>query len=236
MFESTLESTNKILIPLENASNEKIELDFELRELNNDISRNREESKSLENKINEYKRLLKEGDELNKKYKDLSYIQEAVSTKKGIPVIYMKKYLGKIQKTANNLLKLIYDDNLQLGKFKVDNETFEIPYIKNGTKISDVKYSSQSELSLMTMALSFALANNATGIYNILLLDEIDAGLDENNRSAFLKMLYMQMNALNAEQVFIISHNLTQMINIPMDVIKMTDIDMKSKLQNIIYE
>ena len=46
----------------------------------------------------------------------------------------------------------------------------------------------------------------------------------------------MQMNALNAEQVFIISHNLTQMINIPMDVIKMTDIDMKSKLQNIIYE
>ena len=71
---------------------------------------------------------------------------------------------------------------------------------------------------------------------NILLLDEIDAGLDETNRSAFLKMLYMQMNALKAEQVFIISHNLSQMVNVPMDCIKLSDTGMKSKLQNVIYE
>jgi DNA repair exonuclease SbcCD ATPase subunit len=236
MFESTLESTKKILIPLENAASEKVELDYQMREISNDISRTREEYKSLENKITEYKKLVKEGEELSKKHKDLTYIQEAVSTKKGIPVIYMKKYLGKIQKMANNLLKLIYDGDIQLGKFKVDNETFEVPYIKNGTKIADVKYASQSELSSMTMALSFALANNATGKYNILLLDETDAGYDEANRSAFLKMLYMQMNTLHAEQVFIISHNLTQMINIPMDIIKTSDIDIKSKLQNVIYE
>ncbi|MCM1233513.1 MAG: hypothetical protein NC489_25640, partial [Ruminococcus flavefaciens] len=145
-------------------------------------------------------------------------------------------YLAKIQKLANSLLQLIYDDDLQLAKFKVTQDTFEVPYTKNGTKIPDVKYASQSEVALITMALSFALANRATGTYNILLLDEIDAGLDEANRSAFLKMLYMQMNALKAEQVFIISHNLSQMVNVPMDCIKLSDTGVKSKLQNVIYE
>ena len=148
----------------------------------------------------------------------------------------MKRYLGRIQKLANNLLKLIYDDDLKLAKFNVTQDTFEVPYVKNGTKISDVKYASQSENAMITMALSFALANRASGQYNILSLDEVDAGLDETNRSAFLKMLYLQMNVLKAEQVFMISHNMTQMINIPMDVIKLADTGITSKLQNIIYE
>lgn len=236
VFESTLESTKKILEPLETATNEKIELDFQLRQITNLINMTREEHKTLESRINEYHRLTKEGDALSKKLADLTMISESTSTKKGIPVIYMKKYLGKIQKTANNLLQLIYDDELMLSKFNVTPETFEVPYKKNGTKISDVKYASQSEVALITMALSFALASRAAGIYNILLLDEIDAGLDEENRSAFLKMLYMQMNVLHAEQVFIISHNLSQMINIPMDCIKLSDTGINSKLQNIIYE
>lgn len=236
MVESTLESTSKILAPLESAASEKMELDYQLRHQTNAINALREQHRELENKLGEYRRLLKEGKELADKNRDLTIIMEAVSTKKGIPVIYMKNYLAKIQKLANSLLQLIYDDDLQLAKFKVTQDTFEVPYTKNGTKIPDVKYASQSEVALITMALSFALANRATGTYNILLLDEIDAGLDETNRSAFLKMLYTQINALKAEQVFIISHNLSQMVNVPMDCIKLSDTGIKSKLQNVIYE
>ena len=236
ILESTIESTSKLLEPLESAEQEYRELEFQLRQITNQIEMYRNDHKDKENKLNEYNRLVKEGKELSKKNNDLNIIQDAVSTKKGIPVIYMKRYLGKIQKLANELLGIIYEDELQLSKFKVTQDTFEVPYVKNGTKVPDVKYASQSEISLVTMALSFALANRATGTYNILLLDEIDAGLDESNRSAFLKMLYTQMNTLKSEQVFIISHNLSQMINIPMDCIKMTDEGIKSKLQNIIYE
>lgn len=236
MFESSLESTIKTLEPLETAASEKTELEFSLRQVTNLINLRRQNHRELEMKINEYKRLVKEGKELDVQYKDLTRILETVSTKKGIPVIYMKKYLGKIKKLANNLLNIIYGDNLKLAKFNVTPDTFEVPYIKNGIKISDIKYASQSEVALTTMALSFALANRASGNYNILLLDEIDSGLDESNRSAFLKMLYMQMNELKAEQVFIISQNMNQMINVPMDCIKLSDIGIKSKLQNIIYE
>lgn len=235
ILESTIESTTKLLVPLESAENELMEFNFNLRQITDQISTYRELHKEKENKLNEYNRLIEEGNKLSKQNTDLSIIQDTVSTKKGIPVIYMKRYLTRIQKLANNLLELIYNGDLQLSKFKVTQDTFEVPYIKNGTKIPDVKYASQSEIALVTMALSFALANRASGNYNILLLDEIDAGLDESNRSAFLKMLYTQMNALNAEQVFIISHNLSQMINIPMDCIRMSDDSNISKLQNIIY-
>jgi chromosome segregation ATPase len=236
IIESTLEAANKILIPLESASSERIESQYKLKTLNVLIASLREDSKKIENKISEYNRLVAEEKILSRKFKDLSMILESVSTKKGIPVLYMKTYLGKIQKLANSLLKIIYGDDLQLAKFKVSQETFEIPYIKNGTKIPDVKYASQSEVPLITMALSFALAHKASSNYNILVLDEMDAGLDEGNRSAFLRMLSQQMQELKAEQVFIISHNINNIIDIPIDVIKLSDIGTNSKLQNVIYE
>lgn len=236
MFESTLEATNKILEPLENASNEKRELEYELRSTVVRIDSLRTEYRSLEQKINDYNRLLEEGEKLQKKNNDLNLILKATSTKKGIPVIYIKRYLGKIKNLANNLLQIIYDDDFKLAKFNITQDSFEIPYIKNGRKVPDVKYASQSEVAFVTMALSFALVNMASGKYNILLLDEIDAGLDESNRSGFLKMLYMQMNALKVEQVFMISQNISQMINVPMDCIKLGNFDVKSKLQIVIYE
>lgn len=236
LMESTLSSTKKVLEPLETAETERAELKFQLRQLDNAIALLREQHRELEAKLAEYHRLVDEGARLEKKNRDLSIIQEAVSTKKGIPVFYMKRYLARIQKLANDLLGLIYDDGFKFSMFNVTPETFEVPYIKNGKKIPDIKYASQSEIALGTMALSFALSKNASDKYNILLLDEIDAGLDEDNRSAFLKMLYMQMEALNAEQVFIISHNLTQMTNIPMDCIRLSEATQKLKLQNVIYE
>lgn len=236
MFRSTLESTKKILEPLENAANEKMELEFSLKQITNVINVSRENHRELESKIAEYNRLINEGKKLSKKNRDLSIIQEAVSTKKGIPVYYMKQYLTKIQRLANELLYIIYEDSFSLSAFNVTPETFEVPYIKNGRKIPDIKYSSQSEIALATMALSFALASNASTNYNILLLDELDAGLDADNRASFLKMLYLQMEKLNAEQVFIISHNLSQMTNVPMDCINLTENDSISRLQNVIYE
>ena len=235
-FESTLASVNKILEPLESASREKSELEFQIRNIDNIIATLTDQQHELEIKINEYKRLVSESTKLAKKNKDLNMILEAVSTKKGIPVYYMKKYLTKIQRLSNDLLRLIYDDDFKLSEFNVTPDTFEVPYIKNGKKIPDIKYASQSEVALATLALSFALATNASNKYNILLLDEMDAGLDDTNRASFLKMLYMQIEKIHAEQVFIISHNLSQMTNVPMDCICLSDVDNRSKLQNIIFE
>ncbi len=236
VMENNLESIIKILKPLESSTNERIELTHQLRSLDNNINICREEIRKLDNRINEFNRLTQEAAILSKKHKDLNIIMESVSTRKGIPVVYMQTYLGKIQKLANDLLAIIYEDDLILGRFQVTQDVFEIPYIKNGVLIPDVRYASQSELSLVTMALSFALSTRASKNYNILLLDEIDAGLDDKNRLSFMTMLERQMQELNAEQVFMISHNLASMSNIPVDAIRLDDSIPKSKLQNTIYE
>ena len=48
-------------------------------------------------------------------------------------------------------------------------------------------------------------------------------------------MLDTQIKMLKAEQVFIISHNINNIIDIPVDVIRMSDDIPLSKLQNVIY-
>lgn len=235
ILESSMASTSKLLQPLESAADELKDLRWSWKQINLAIDMNRNRHRELDIKLREYRKLVQENKDLSAKISDLTIIRETVSTRKGIPVVYMRKYLGRIQKVANKLLSMIYEGSLYLDDFRVTPDTFEIPYIKNGSRIPDVKYSSQSENALMTMALSFALMNRATGQYNVLLLDEVDAGLDDENRAAFLKMLDAQMAELKAEQAFMISHNMSQMINIPMDCIQLTDVGVSSGLQNVIY-
>lgn len=236
-LKESLDNIDKVLEPLETASQQKQELSFKLQHLTNSIAAARDQHRLLEAKINNYNRLLDEASVLMKKNKDLTMISDAVSTKKGIPVYYMKKYLVKIQKITNELLSIIYGNEFQLVPFVVTPDSFEIPYKKNGKVIKDIKYSSQSELSLTAMALSFALSTNSSTEYNIPLIDEVDGGLDSTNRLLFLKMLDRQINMINAEQVFIISHNLSQMSTVPMDCICLSpETKMISKLQNIIYQ
>lgn len=193
--------------------------------------------KETENRIDSYKKLVEESKELSKKFHELTLIHDSVSTKKGIPVLYIKSYLNKIYQFTNQLLSVIYDGKLKIEEFKITVDSFEIPYSKNGVKVSDIKYGSQSEVALVSMALSFALSKLASSKYNILLLDEIDAGLDDFNRNLFLQMLNVQMEQIRAEQVFIISHNLANgMISVPLDVIKLSETNFNSRLFNTIYE
>jgi len=234
---NTLETTQKILHPLESAASEKLEFRYQLQEEESMINSLRGELKELEQRIISYQRLSQENKHLTSIYHKLDLIMTSASTREGIPLVYMNSYLGKIQTLANSLLDIIYNGKLILGKFKITADEFEIPFLRNRIKGPDIRYASQSELPLITMALSFALAHSVSQKYNILLLDEIDAGLDQPNRAAFLKMLNRQMNELQTEQVFIISHNLFDMFpDTVIDVIKLSDVESSSPMHNIIYE
>ena len=113
---------------------------------------------------------------------------------------------------------IIYDNELYLENFNITADEFGIPFVTKGTKIKDVCYASQGERSFISLALSFALIYQSISRYNILLLDEIDATLDTRNREKFLQILEKMMEMIDAEQVFVISHN--NMFNMyPVDVI-----------------
>lgn len=134
---------------------------------------------------------------------------EAVSSKKGIPLVFVRLFLDDCKDIINDLISDVFDDSIEIVRFDIpeDGNEFNIPYTRNGAFIDDIVKSSQGERAIISLALSFALIRQRTFPYNIMLLDEVDGPLDKSARNKFITILFKQLHAIGAEQVFIVSHN-----------------------------
>lgn len=151
-------------------------------------------------------------------YEDVLHDQEimkdiinAVSSKKGIPLAFVKLFLMDSKNILNDLISDVFANNIEIQDFDIpeDGTEFNIPYTKNGNLIKDIEKASQGEKAIISLALSFALIRQRTFRYNIMILDEVDGALYKNDRNKFIAILFKQIKAINAEQVFLISHNNT---------------------------
>lgn len=138
-------------------------------------------------------------------------ILNAVSSKKGIPLAFVKLFLMDSKNILNDLISDVFADNIEIQDFDIpeDGTEFNIPYTKNGNLVKDIEKASQGEKAIISLALSFALIRQRTFRYNIMILDEVDGALYKNDRNKFIAILFKQIKAINAEQVFLISHNNT---------------------------
>lgn len=169
--------------------------------------------------LREFDVLTKEKEDLDANYEITNLIQNAVSSTRGIPLLYLNVHFGRARNIANRIISAVYGDSISLGSFIINEKEFRIPYTKNGTEVEDVQQASQGEVSVISLALSFALIEEFSGAhgYNILLLDEVDGPLDKGNKEKFLRVLEAQMERIGSEQVFMITHN--QLFeNYPVDV------------------
>jgi DNA repair exonuclease SbcCD ATPase subunit len=155
----------------------------------------------------EYENLLNERTLLEEKFDEMEILRETLSSTKGLPLLFMKLYMEDIKVRVNDLLAVVYDGDLEIDDFKIDDKEFNIPYTKRGMTVSDIRICSQGERSFISVALSFALMKQSVDKYNVLLLDEIDATLDMRNRRLFIDILERQLDMINARQCFMITHN-----------------------------
>lgn len=169
-------------------------------------------------KLSQYIELKKELKSYNQKYDEMTLIKEALSSKKGMALYFIKSYLGNTEEITNELLDIAYDGQIYIDSFHITPKEFTIPFYNRGKWIKDVKYASQGELSFLSIALSFALASQALSKYNIMLLDEIDGPLDSRNREKFIRILENQIERIGSEQNFLITHN-DMFSSYPIDVI-----------------
>ena len=88
---------------------------------------------------------------------------------------------------------------------------------------------------MISMILSFTMLYQSSTKYNILKLDEIDGGLDTDNRLRFVELLDKQISMLNAEQCFLISHNNEINFN-NVDIIQLKQAGEELLSGNIIYK
>lgn len=175
-------------------------LNFHIKDLEGRIS-------DIQYRLLENEKLTSELNSLQSRYDEIELTREALSSKEGIPMILIKKYLKSVHKITNELLDIAYGGDLRIKPFHITESEFRIPYTVNGRTMSDVTHSSQGETSFITVALSFALMCRRIGKFNIMLLDEIDGPLDKMKRQKFIDVLLHQMDMVGSEQVFIISHN-----------------------------
>lgn len=208
----------------------------ELDNIDHQISSTNNELKDYMFRIQEFESLSGERKYLEEKFEDIAILKEALSSNKGIPLLYLQLYLKNCTLCMNQLLDIIYGGALEVCDFEINDKEFKIPYVKNGMKISDVIYSSQGERSFISLVLSLALIIQTVEKYNIMLLDEVDATLDTKNRQVFINLLEKLIERTGAEQIFMISHN-NMFDNYPVDVIMTSDTDIDNlKNVNIIYK
>jgi len=183
-----------------------------------------------------YKSLVTEHEALKLLFEDADVIKDALNSSKGIPLIFLQVYLKNCPIMMNNLLDTIYNGELQIEGFLIDENEFRIPFNKSGIRVPDIVMASQGESSFISIVLSLSLIIQSMTKYDIICLDELDGPLDTKNREQFIKVLYSFINQVNSEQVFLISHN-NMFDNEPIDLILTGDMDIENyKFANIIFK
>ena len=213
------------------------------------ISKGKQELKSVTDFINNlttkknqltfnketYMNLVTEYNALKLLFEDVDIIKEALNSSKGIPLIFLQVYLKNCPIMMNNLLDTIYNGELQIEGFLIDENEFRIPFVKSGIKVPDIVMASQGESSFISIVLSLSLIIQSMTKYDIIGLDELDGPLDTKNREEFIKVLYTFIEQVNCEQVFLISHN-NMFDNEPIDLILTGDIDVDNfKFANVVF-
>lgn len=142
-------------------------------------------------------------------YDTIEFIRKCCSPSSGIQTIYMSIYLNKTISLANELLSNFFNGDIRLDNPEINQNEFRIPFVgPSGIPVSDISTGSTSQRCMMSMVLSFVLLMQGSIKYNILRLDEIDGGLDTENRMVFTSVLYMLMEVLNVSQSILISHSI----------------------------
>ena len=194
-------------------------------------------SKELEDEIfnlkvkeNLFKEVEKEIEYIESMYNYAEYIRDAVSSKSGIPKVFVEHYCRSLKSIANEIISQIYNGELVLRNFNITDTKFDIPYYTKGTNVSDIRFASQAEVSVVTIAISFAILMQFIPKYNIVLLDEIDGPMHHSNKEKLFAALEGQLKNMGCEQIFLITQS--KLFNdYPVNIIS-TDSEYTNSIEN----
>lgn len=221
-FSEESENIKNNINELENSFNEiqsdlnkMAEYHDEMTSFINQINDNKQVLESQENELNSVNEkyytvssILSKIDDIEKVLWKYSLVAESLNPKKdSIPLIFITNYLKDIAVSTNELLSVAYNDQFKIDFDLTDKDFFVNVFKGNGTELQDIKEASQGETALTNISLSLSLLNKVSDTYNILYLDEMDATLDSNNRRRFVDVIDKQIEIMDLEQVFLISHN-----------------------------
>lgn len=179
----------------------------------NPLIKHRDEINYSLNKLAEY---IAESNIYHQKYEAVELIKKYSSpSKEGIQDLFITVYLGQTISIANSMLKMMFNGELQLLKPVIKDSEFRIPCksIDSVLTIDDISSCSSAQKCMISSTFSAALMQQASPIYNIMQMDEIDGTLDQDNRAKFPIILEEIRNALHIETCTLISHASESVLN-----------------------
>lgn len=212
-------------------------LNGELEYISNELDGLIKDRDSISHSLSLLKEYTVELKQYKNSYNKVETIKEFSSPNTGIQLLFIEIYMNKILSLSNELLSLLFEGRFVLQPFIINEKEFKIPCQGNGILNDDISSMSASERCLISMILSFSLLFQASSKYNILCLDEIDSPLDSSNRLQFLNVLEKQIDILQIEQTFMISHN-SELDHSDVDliVLRSKDTNYNDPNLNIIYK
>lgn len=182
-------------------------LNTNLGAVNNDIKNLNDERESIKHSLLLLEEYKSELDQYSASYNKIEKIRYYSSPSTGIQTLFMQLYMNKIISIANDLLSYLFEGEFVLQPFIINDSEFRIPCLGSGLIHDDISSMSTAQKCMISMILSFSILHQSSSKYNIISLDELDGGLDTNNRSYFIELLDRIMRIMFCEQCFIISHN-----------------------------
>lgn len=232
LLKARIEEYNTLTLNIEKVSNLvdiNKTLQIDLLDLKSKLNPLLSKVKDVENTIKNVKYTQEELDTTTEHLEYLKDIVYAISSKDGIPLVLIQIFLQSCKNIVNSLISGLFDDKLEILDFELNETDFKIPYSINGKIIQDIESASQGQKAIIEIALSFALitqlreSNNHPDPYNIMLLDEKDSSLYKKDRDKFAQIIFNQSRVINAEQVFMITHNQNSFNDTDLSVIMTTD-------------
>ena len=154
-----------------------------------------------------YDQYKKDYNEYMSKFNELQMLKKYTSIH-GIQTVYMSVFMNSILQETNNLLRYLFGGRFALQPFIINESEFNIPCEDTEGRVrEDISLMSDSQLSMISMLISFVLLKKSSDNYTIIKLDEVDDNLDNINRIQFSILIEHIMSGLGFDQCLIISHN-----------------------------
>ena len=243
-FEEVSEELQSITSKIESMEKDTVAI----KELTDRLNRRGSELSALQNtdlpaltkaiEENKYRIVLfeqytRDSQEYGAKYNEVQMIKKYTSIH-GIQTVYMSVFMNSILNMTNALLTLLFRGRFTLQPFIINENEFNIPCADSEGRVrEDISLMSDSQLSMISMLISFVLLRNSSNRYNIIKLDEVDDNLDNMNRIQFSILIEQIMIDLGFDQCLIISHNNElDLSNTDIVILKMESQEMIDSLYN----
>lgn len=217
--------SNKICI--DNLSNEKLDLENKLFDLN----KKRDEMTTY---YVSKKQIEKMRSEIQDEFNKVNVLNKIWSPKVGYPSWRIQSFLNNLTIKTNEDLEKMWGSSLRIEEFVLKDNEFSIKVNKDGNIIDDASLCSGGETATLNIAISFAMIEtniNENG-YDLIRMDEIDGVLDDVRRQQFIPMIQDGLEEIGCDTCAIISHN-NEFDDVACDIILMKGANIpEEKLQN----